>query len=47
MNGERDEEEEKETVISFSHAVVNPGAMMVEFLPRKRQTKKIQSCLTK
>ena len=32
MNGERDEEEEEETVIPFPDAVVHPWAMMVEFL---------------
>ena len=37
MNGERDEEEEKETVISFPDAVVYPRAMMVEFLQKRYQ----------
>jgi len=32
VNGERDEEEEEETVIPFPDAVVHPWAMMVEFL---------------
>jgi len=32
VKGERDEEEEKETVVSFSDAIVYPWTMMVEFL---------------
>ena len=33
MKGERDEEEEEKTVISFSDAIVHPRTVMVEFLP--------------
>lgn len=32
MKGERDEEEEEKTVISFSDAIVHPRTVMVEFL---------------
>jgi hypothetical protein len=32
MNGERYEEEEEETVVSFPDAIVHPRTMMIEFL---------------
>ena len=32
MNGERNEEEEEETVVPFPDTIVDPRAMMIEFL---------------
>ena len=37
MNGERNEEEEEETVVPFPDTIVDPRAMMIEFLEEEQK----------